>query len=446
MPRKKNGGKTRSGEPAVVVQALNQSERRILQEAQEVQDRNQAREGSEPYWIASQIWSPADAFNRLNELAGYDLKHRNAQHSAIVLRVFTLACQMWDPLRSGATAANRIEGLHAYSAVFHRMGSLTLPRQIFDGAVWIKREYSGLQVELENMNEEGDTHDHTLYHTLNNQEDALGCRGLLKWIGSALLAEKDRVGITKFADYTNLLMRTDAGLPPRPTSSDKLRLHKGDFASYITGKRAKDILIPISTQTFSLSGLTPENSPEYAVDQKYEVRDCHIYGQGYFNGNHGYDQLNHQLIESAMKSYSAGSSVFWASFVLASLVDVPFDHSTPNSATDAIRKRVEKWRELSKRLPIPEYMLSTAYVLACHFTMGYLKVHFERTSKSTVSSGAVVLLQLDYLHAKPGEVMHTEPDEDTLNSSTRPSIVNRTTPTAFARAEHREPMWNHFYS
>ena len=39
-----------------------------------------------------------------------------------------------------------------------------------------------------------------------------------------------------------------------------------------------------------------------------------------------------------------------------------------------------------------------------------------------------------------------EPDEVTRNSSTRPGIVNCTTLTAFAQAEHREPMCNYFYS
>jgi hypothetical protein len=41
---------------------------------------------------------------------------------------------------------------------------------------------------------------------------------------------------------------------------------------------------------------------------------------------------------------------------------------------------------------------------------------------------------------------HAEPDEVIQRTSSRPGIVNCTTPTAFARAEHREPMRNHFYS
>ena len=285
MPLKKKGGKRGSGKGTVVVQALSPDERHTLREAQEKKDRKQAREGSDPYWIASQIWSPEDALQRIKELDGYSKAYCDAQYSAITLRVIALACHAFNSARV-TDRTKRYEGLRAYSEVFHRMGWLQIPREVSHRAVWIKREYSGLQAELDNILEEKDTQDQSLYYTLLNKQADLGC-------GAVLELFKDRgnhFGNEKFGDYTNLFMRWDANFPIRSTPPAKMRLHKGDFASYITqllqGKSVKDIFNPDTVKTFSLARLTKLTYYGYAVDRKYEVKDSRIHGQGYFNVNH----------------------------------------------------------------------------------------------------------------------------------------------------------------
>jgi hypothetical protein len=448
MPTKKKGGETGSDKPAVVVQALNFSDRRVQRDAQEAQDIKQAREGSDPYWIASQIWSPDDALERMHELGGYEEQYKDAQFGAILLRVLTLACHAWNPHRFGSEREDRLQGLHDYSSIIHKMGIFKKSRKIFHRAVWMKREYSGLLVELENSDTESTKHERSLYHILRDRQGDLGCKQLLDW----LQGQTNHFGNKKFNDYTNLLMRLDADLPQRSTPSGKLRLHKGDFASYMTqllsGKSPKDILNPISTDIFALEGLTPVNSSGYAIGQKYEVKDVRAHGQGYFNVNHDYDQLDHQFIDSAIKSYPAGSSMFWTSFVLASLVDAIEPSILQKDLENKIRMRANRWREQSKRLPIPGHMIDTAEYLAIQFGFGFLTIQFNMTPTvdQTFPEEFMHVEPDEVMHVEPDEVMHVEPDEVDHRVSTRPGIVNCTTPTAFARAEHREPMRNHFYS
>ena len=511
MPPKKKGGKRGSDKGTVVVQALSSDERHRLREAQEIKDRKQAKEGSEPYWVASQIWSKGDGHRKLEELSGYQKEHFDAQCSAIQLRVLALACQAFNPAaKVGPTVwATRCKELKSYSEVFHSMGYIQVGREISHRAVWIKREYSGLQAELDNITEETNNQSESLYYTLLALQDSLGCAELLAW----LKEKRNDFGNELFGDYTNHLMRSDAKFPIRSTPPAKMRLHKGDFASYMTqllqGKSAKAVLNPDTLQTFSLEGLTSKTSDGYAVDQKYEVRDARNHGQGYFNGNHNYDQLNHQLIECAMKSYSAGSSMFWTSFVFASMIDAITPARNPNDIVREIQNRSDLWMDMTKRLPIPKYMLDVATVLATQFALGYKKILFKNTpsiedilrragesDEETQNSGAAgagnstpswsdvtrknavkslrhTTRLLERMHidetlwnelseendrvdiktpafARVAQLRsgdsHAEPDEVNQRSFSRPGIVNCTTPTAFARAEHREPMCNHFYS
>ena len=114
--------------------------------------------------------------------------------------------------------------------------------------------------------------------------------------------------------------------------------------------------------------------------------------------------------------------MFWTSFVYASMIDALALRLTTNDVVKEVKKRSDMWRDLTERLPIPEYMLDVVTVLATQFVLGRREVNFELTPSINE-----ILMQSG------------DSDEDTRNSSSRPG-------NAFARAEHREPMCNHFYS
>ena len=491
--------------PPMTVQALSSADWDLLRKVKEEKEAEAATKGSGSWRIASAIWSPVDAMTRLTESSGYADHLRVAHHGAIAMRVFTLGCHQ--------QALNHLEALEkvaAYSNAFHELGRLKCPRWVFHTGLMETLDHSGFRVEIEEAadDEYNGSPFNSMLNRLYGQNEELGCKNLLDWICVRQGSAEGRFDNKKFNDYTNLLMRLDAGLPNRRPSSTKLRLHRGDFASYmrkiLSGMTPKGILNPVTTDTFTLTGT---DGYAYAVDQKYDEKDSRTNGQGYFNPNHDYDELEHKLIDRAMKSYAAGSSWFWNFFALCSMLDACALLTDPNpipkaQIIDIIKARATNWLQRGKTLPIRRSMIDVAETFAIAYLNGLAEATPSAQPSAAPSEPAPVWVagpNNSWVRGpvmQPGETKSTEPkstkpkapkqkapkqkapsearddkaedkaegkadkdgfititkagrnpgDKITLNFDlpTQPGRVNCTTPMA-AAAEHREAMRNQFY-
>lgn len=434
MPQRKKGTTKNSDKPATIVQALSNEDWDLLRRAKEKREADAATKGSESWRIAASIWSPQDAALRLQEAAGYTSDLKMAHYRAIIMRTFTLACH---PQAPPAVVAE-------YSNIFYNLGRLKCARKVFHDALMEKLDHSGFRVELdEQINDANrDPRPENIFDTLRSKP--LGCENLLHWIWQRQNTSEGSFDDKKFNDYTNLLLRSDAGLTDRPISSIKMRLHRGDFVSYmkkiLSGKKPKEILNPLKEEDFTLTGTV---GYARAVAQQYDPKDSRTDGQGYFNLNHDYDELDHKLIDRAMKSYVAGSNWFWSFFALCSMQDACQFLATNATEADVrliIETRARNWVTEGKTFPIRESTIEVITILVLAYLAGLANPEpltpEEKKTWSDVASrqDSVSMVNLEEADKIMGQGLREAGNR-----------LNCSTPAAIARVEHREPLRHQFY-
>ena len=336
-------------------------------------------EGESQYDIAQRIWGVSDAYDEMYTMMTTNHTHiqRYAGVGAIIARVFALAFQSTD---SGDIAA--------YQKFFFFLGKLRIRSGCFHHAVWRLANWGGLEVEIDNAQETGEAEDRP-FNTcsyLSGMDAALRCNDLLQWFvqwkyNASPWQHNHLSG--KLDDYTNFLLRWDAGVKILITGPQNLKRHKGDFAAYMKKRMENQITeTPISEifnpmqhrlvhgdKIYKLDAHKREPTDSFgnwAVLGKYKKDKCADHGLGVFNPYHSFDQLDHSGIDKAMSGYAAGSNMFWGLFVLDCLCVV----QGVQADTDIIKERAEKCRNQNSWLPITDRFVDIALQLALQFATG----------------------------------------------------------------------------